>query len=65
MYIKDCFGTKSRSKDYLFWNNIVNEKKEEKSILELQEEIKQLKKRIKELERERDILLALHRRDIE
>jgi len=30
---------------------------------ELQEEIKQLKKRIKDLERERDILLALHRRD--
>ena len=32
---------------------------------ELQEEIKQLKKRIKDLERERDILLALHRKDIE
>ena len=31
--------------------------------LELKEEIKQLKKRIKDLERERDILLALHRRD--
>jgi len=30
---------------------------------ELQEEIKQLKKRIKDLERERDILLALHRKD--
>ncbi len=30
---------------------------------ELQEEIKQLKKKIKDLERERDILLALHRRD--
>jgi hypothetical protein len=30
---------------------------------ELQLEIKQLKKRIKDLERERDILLALHRRD--
>ena len=30
---------------------------------ELQEEIKRLKKRIKDLERERDILLALHRRD--
>ena len=30
---------------------------------ELQEEIKQLKKRIKDLEKERDILLALHRRD--
>jgi hypothetical protein len=32
---------------------------------ELQEEIKQLKKRIKDLERERDILLALHKRDME
>ena len=42
-----------------------NDKEEEKSNLELQEEIKQLKKRIKDLERERDILLALHRRDIE
>lgn len=30
---------------------------------ELKEEIKQLKNRIKDLERERDILLALHRRD--
>jgi len=38
---------------------------EEKSQLELQEEIKRLKKRIKDLERERDILLALHRRDYE
>ena len=43
----------------------MNEKIEEKSKLELQEEIKQLKKRIKDLERERDILLALHRRDIQ
>jgi hypothetical protein len=42
----------------------VNENNEEKSILELQDEIKQLKKRIKDLERERDILLALHRREI-
>mgnify|MGYP001588588185 FL=1 len=42
-----------------------NDKEEEKSNLELQEEIKKLKKRIKDLERERDILLALHRRDIE
>jgi hypothetical protein len=40
-------------------------KEEEKSKLELQEKIKQLKKRIKDLERERDILLALHRRDYE
>ena len=42
-----------------------NDKEEEKSHLELQKEIKQLKKRIKDLERERDILLTLHRRDIE
>jgi len=41
-----------------------NDKEEEKSNLELQEEIKQLKKRIKDLEREKEILLALHRRDI-
>ncbi len=34
-----------------------------KSNRELKEEIKQLKKRIKDLKRERDILLALHRRD--
>ena len=40
-----------------------DDKKKEKSILELQKEIKQLKKRIKDLERERDILLALHRMD--
>ena len=42
-----------------------NDKEEKKSNLELQNEIKQLKKRVKDLERERDILLALHRRDIE
>ncbi len=42
-----------------------NNKKEEKSHHELQEEILQLKKRVKDLERERDILLALHRRDME
>ena len=42
-----------------------NDKKEEKSNLNLQEEIKQLKKRIKDLERERDILLALHRKEME
>jgi cell division protein FtsB len=41
-----------------------NDKEEEKSNLELRDEIKQLKKRIKDLERERDILLELHRRDI-
>ena len=35
----------------------------EKVNRELQAEIKQLKKRIKDLERERDILLALHNRD--
>jgi uncharacterized protein YlxW (UPF0749 family) len=38
---------------------------EEKSKSELQKEIKQLKKRIKDLERERDILLALHRMELE
>lgn len=42
-----------------------NDKILEKSNLELQEEIKQLKKKIKDLERERDILLALHRMDYE
>jgi len=42
-----------------------NDKEGKISNLELQNEIKQLKKRIKDLERERDILLALHRRDIE
>ena len=42
-----------------------NDKEEEKSNLELREEIIQLKKRIKDLERERDILLALHRRELE
>jgi cell division protein FtsB len=39
------------------------DKEKEKLHLELQEEITKLKKRIKDLERERDILLALHRRD--
>jgi len=43
-------------------NNNIDEKK---SNLELQNEIKQLKKKVKNLERERDILLALHRREIE
>ena len=42
-----------------------NVKEEKKSNLELQEEIKQLKKRVKDLERERDILLALHRKELE
>jgi len=42
-----------------------NDKEKKKSNLELQEEIKQLNKRIKDLERERDILLALHRRELE
>ena len=41
----------------------MEEKQKTKSNRELREEIKQLKKRIKDLERERDILLALHRRD--
>ena len=40
-------------------------KEEEKSNIELQEEIKLLKKRIKDLEFERDILLDLHRRESE
>ena len=34
-----------------------------RSNQELKEEIIKLKKKIKDLERERDILLALHRRD--
>ena len=38
---------------------------EEKLNIKLQEEIKILKKRIKDLERERNILLALHKRDFE
>ena len=42
-----------------------NDKEEEKSKLELQKEIKQLKKKVKDLERERDILLALHRMELE
>jgi len=42
-----------------------NYNEEKKSTLELQMEIKQLKKRIKDLERERDILLALHKREME
>ena len=42
-----------------------NNKGTKKSILELQEEIKELKKKVKDLERERDILLALHRMDYE
>ena len=42
-----------------------NNKTEEKSNLELQKEIKQLKKKVRDLERERDILLALHRMDLE
>jgi hypothetical protein len=42
-----------------------NYNEEEKSNLELLDEIKQLKKRIKDLERERDILLALHKRELE
>ena len=42
-----------------------NDKEEEISKSEFQNEIKQLKKRIKDLERERDILLALHRMELE
>ena len=41
----------------------MGEKQKTTLYRELQEEIKQLKKRIKDLERERDILLDLHRRD--
>jgi hypothetical protein len=41
------------------------DKEKGKTNLELQKEIKQLKKRVKDLERERDILLALHRREME
>jgi protein subunit release factor A len=44
-------------------NQMVSEEEVTFTNRELQEEIKQLKKRIKDLERERDILLALHRRD--
>ncbi len=44
---------------------MINYKEEKKCTKELQEEIEQLKKRIKDLERERDILLALHKREIE
>ena len=41
----------------------MGEKEKTSLIRELHEEIIQLKKRIKDLERERDILLDLHRRD--
>jgi len=41
----------------------MRERQKTTSDRELQEEIKQLTKRINDLERERDILLALHRRD--
>ncbi len=37
----------------------------EKSYDDLLEEIQRLKRLVKDLERERDILLALHRRDME
>jgi len=42
-----------------------DDKTEEKSNQELQQEIIELKRRIKDLERERDILLALHRMDLD
>ena len=42
-----------------------NDTEEEKSNQELKHEIQQLQKRVKDLERERDILLALHRRELE
>jgi len=38
---------------------------EEITVLELKDEIRLLKQRVRDLERERDILLALHRRDID
>jgi hypothetical protein len=38
---------------------------DEVTVLELKDEIRILKQKIKDLERERDILLALHRRDID
>ena len=41
----------------------MGEKQKSKSQKKLHEQIKRLKKRIKDLERERDILLALHRKD--
>jgi len=43
----------------------MGDKEENRSNKELLDEISQLKKRIIDLERERDILLALHRRDYE
>jgi hypothetical protein len=45
--------------------NMKIDKEKEKSYHDLLEEIQQLKKLVKDLERERDILLALHRRDME
>ncbi len=44
---------------------MTNENKGIVSYEDLLEEIKLLRKRVKDLERERDILLALHRRDME
>ena len=41
----------------------MKEKQKTTANRELREDIKQLNKIIKDLERERDILLALHRRD--
>jgi len=40
-------------------------KDDEVTVLELKDEIRILKQKVKDLERERDILLALHRRDID
>jgi len=42
-----------------------NNEEEKKSKSELQKEIKRLKKRARDLERERDILLALHKMELE
>jgi len=41
----------------------MGETQKSRSNEELLQEIRQLKKKVKDLERERDILLALHRRD--
>ena len=43
----------------------IEDNDEEITVLELKDEIRLLKQRVRDLERERDILLALHRRDID
>ena len=44
---------------------MISDEEEGKSQLELQEEIRLLKKKVKDLEQEREILLALHLRDLD